>query len=260
MKHLPLILLLLMSLPGMGQITGNLQVRDSSALKLDAAALSKMKGKWKLSETVERRRGEESRQERGILVRFGPQGAVTTSWCGDCFEEAAGQWELLNEQTLSLSGSRTETKYLYGKWVVYALSEQELVLASVLTSSGDWVKELRFTKNFPASLAAGTQRGCLNCWEDGGWCWGERPEQARVQWAMVQDLEQQAVSSQQRAELIRGFDWLLHYAPCVNKSLYMKAIPFYESLLQEEKHAGTKKRYMEKLAQLKAQQVEYFGE
>lgn len=261
MKYLTFIFLLF-SFQSYSQITGNIHVKDSSAIRLDSIAKNSLIGKWKLVETEEFIRNEEQRRDRGIIVNFDKEGNITTSWCFGCHEEKVGQWEVLNEQTIKISDSRKEENiYLGGEWVVYKLTDEEMILAKVLTSTGDWKKLQYFSRKVGSLAVTGPSRYCINCTEDenGRWCWGDQPERAKQHLVIVTDqIDVDGDQYQKTGKILEGIDWLLTNAPCINNHLYVKAINYYESLLTVEKEKEVIELYKEKLKHIKEQQQRYF--
>lgn len=258
MKYLSLIFLLF-SFQGFTQITGNIHVKDSNAIKLDAKAVNNLMGKWKLVRTAEFLHNEEQSRDRGLIVDFNKEGTIITSWCNDCHQEKAAEWQVLNEQTIKLSDNRTEeSKYLAGDWVVYKLTDQEMILAKVLTSSGDWKKFQYFSRNVGNPPITEVNRYCINC-TTGGWCFGDRPDEAKRQFAIVHDLvNTDGDQHQHSAEILERYEWLLNNAPCIDKLLYVNSVKYYESLLKLEKDKQAIKSYQEKIKQIKEQQQLYF--
>lgn len=261
MKYVTIFFLML-SLQSFAQITGNLNVIDSSALHLDAANLSRLKGKWKLIESVEYRRTEEQTKDQGLIVDFGKDDNLLLSWGLNYQQKKKGEWEILNNQTIKFSyPSTAEVRYLAGEWVVYKLTDQEMILAKVLTSSGDWRKLHYFSRNISHAPLTETSSYCTNCTEQGNWCWGEWPSAAKQYWAIINDPENTGENLRQfTPEVKEGIDWLLLNAPCISSSLYLKAKVLYTSLSTTETNDATKKQYTIKLAQIKAQQQFYFKE
>jgi hypothetical protein len=251
---------LLLGFHSQAQITGNPHVKDSSALMLNSAAVQNILGKWKLLRTVEYLHHEEQSRDRGLIVAFDKKGSITTSWCPDCQEENAGRWEILHEQTIKFSGGTSqESRYLAGDYVVYTLTENELILAKVLTSSGDWRKFQYFSRNLGNPPITDLTSYCINCKADGAWCLGDKPDRAKLYWVIVNlDPEKEENPGEHARKVAEGYDWLLSNAPCIDKYLYVKAISFYENLLAEAKEEQTVKAYQEKIIQTKKQQQLYF--
>jgi hypothetical protein len=241
------------------QITGNPHVKDSSAIQLDAKAVSTMMGKWKLVRTEDHFQNEERVSDRGMIVDFDDQGSMTGSWCVGCPQEIMGQWQVLHERTIKFDNNRVEaTKFLAGEWAVYKLTEQEMILAKVLTSSGDWKKFQYYTRDIGTSPVSEVNPNCINCLGD-SWCFGDRPEEAKRQWVILDDLiKSDGKRHQHKAEILKKYDWLLNHAPCITTSLYVNAVKYYEGLLKREKNKQVAKAYREKIRQIKEQQQLYF--
>lgn len=243
------------------QITGNPHVKDSSAIQLDAEAVNTMMGKWKLIRTEDHFQNEERVSDRGMIVDFEEDGAMISSWCVDCHQEILGQWQVLNEQTIKFDNNRAEeaTKFLAGEWAVYKLTEQEMILAKVLTSSGDWKKFQYYSRDIGNSPVTEVDRYCINCLGD-SWCFGDRPEEAKRQWLILDDLiKSDGDQHQHSAEIQERYDWLLNYAPCITITLYANAVKYYEGLLRLEKNEQVAKSYREKIKQIKEQGQLYFN-
>ena len=259
MKYI-VILLLFCYIHGNAQITGNPHVKDSSALKLDPKAVNSMMGKWKLIRTVEYIQNEEQVRDRGIIVDFDKEGSIITSWCTDCYQEKAGQWQVLNEQTIKFNDNRTEeNRYLAGDWVVYKLTDQEMILAKVLTSSGDWKKIQYFSRNVGNPPITEVNRYCINCSSGSSFCFGDRPDEAKQQWAIVNDLvNTDGDQHKHSAEILKRYDWLLNNAPCITPFLYVNSVKYYENLLKSEKNKQVAKSHQEKIKQIKEQQQLFF--
>ncbi|MDF9794946.1 hypothetical protein OKW21_000209 [Catalinimonas alkaloidigena] len=241
------------------QITGNPYVKDSSAIKLDTKAVNTMIGKWKLVRTEDHFQNEERVSDRGMIVDFEEDGAMISSWCVDCHQEILGQWQVLNEQTIKFDNNRAEaTKFLAGEWAVYKLTEQEMILAKVLTSSGNWKKFQYYSRDIGNLPVTEVDPNCINCLGD-SWCFGDRPEEAKRQYLLLNDLLRSDENQHQHsAEIQERYDWLLNHAPCINTSLYINAVKYYEGLLQREKNEQVAKSYREKIKQIKEQQLLYF--
>lgn len=257
MKFL-LIIFLFSCIYSNAQITGNPNVTDRSAINLDSKAVNSMIGKWKLIRTVEYIQNDEQVRDRGIIVEFDKEGTIITSWCIDCHQEKAGQWQVINEQTLKFYDNRTEeSRYLAGDWVVYKITDQEMILAKVLTSSGDWRKFHYFSSNVGNPPTTEVDRYCINC--SGQLCFGDRPEEAKLQFAILHDLvNTDGDQHQHSVEILERYDWLLNNAPCINKFLYVNSIKYYESLLKSENNMQVANSYQEKIKQIKEQQQLYF--
>lgn len=242
------------------QITGNPHVKDSSAIQLDAKAVNTMIGKWKLVRTEDHIQNEERVSDRGMIIDFDEQGSMIGSWCIDCIQEIMGQWQVLNEQTIRFDNNRSEdTKFFAGEWVVYKLTEQEMILAKVLTSSGDWKKFQYYSRDIGNPPATKVDRYCINCLSGGSWCFGDKPEEAKRQYVLLNDLLRSDENQYQHsAEILERYDWLLNNAPCINTFLYVNAVKYYEGLLQREKNEQVVKSYREKIKQIKEQQLQYF--
>jgi thiol-disulfide isomerase/thioredoxin len=258
MKYL-VIILLFCGIHSNAQITGNPNVTDINAINLDSKAVISMIGKWKLVKTVEHIQNDEQVRDRGIIVDFDKEGTIITSWCIDCYQEKAGLWQILKEQIIKFDDNRAEkNRYLAGEWVVYKLTDQEMILAKVLTSSGDWKKYHYFSRNIGNPPITEVDRYCINC-SGGSWCFGDRPDEAKRQFAIVHDLVNSDSDQQQHsAEIIERYDWLLNNAPCFNVFLYVNAVKYYESLLKDEKNIQVAKDYQEKIKKIKEQQQLYF--
>ncbi|MEK6479811.1 hypothetical protein WJR50_19875 [Catalinimonas sp. 4WD22] len=242
------------------QITGNPYVEDSSAITLNAKAVNNMIGKWKLVRTKEYIQNEERVSDRGIIIAFEQQGALTTSWCVDCHQEKAGQWQVLDERNIKFDVTQAEEiRYLAGDWVVYKLTKKEMILAKVLTSSGDWKKIHYLSRNIGNPPVTEVEQYCINCLSGGSMCFGDRPEEAKRQWVKLNDLiNSEGNQHQHSAEILKIYDWLLNNAPCINTFLYVDAAKYYEDLLQSEKDKQVAKSYSEKIKQIKAQKQLYF--
>lgn len=259
MRYL-LIILIFCCIQSNAQITGNPYVQDSSAITLNAKAVNNLIGKWKLHRTIENMKNEELVSDRGIIIDFDPPGDIITSWCMDCHQEKAGQWQVINERTIQFDVSGTEeNKYLAGEWVVYKLTEQEMILAKVLTSSGDWKKLHYFSRNIGNPPLTKVDRYCINCLSGGSMCFGDNPEEAKRQWVKLNDLiNADGEQHQHSAEILKRYDWLLNNAPCINIFLYTDAVKYFESLLQGEKDKQVVTLYTEKIKEIKEQQQLYF--
>lgn len=242
------------------QITGNPQVKDSNAISLDSDAVNSLIGKWKLEKTVENVRSKQHVRDRGMIFEFDKEGNVINSWCNGCHQEKAGQWKVVNEESIKFDDMKMkESMYLAGDWVVYKLTDQEMVLAKVLTSSGDWTKLHYFSKNIGNPPTTAIDRYCINCTE-GGSCWGDRPEEAQRQLVFVTDLvDNEGEKHQNSAEIQEKYDRLLNNAPCMGKHLYLSSVKYYEKLLKDEKNEQMIKPYKEKIKQIKEQQQLYFN-
>jgi hypothetical protein len=259
MRYL-VIIFLLYCVQSNAQITGNPHIKDSSAIKLNAKAVNTMIGKWKLVRTIESIQNEELVSDRGIIIDFDIQGNITTSWCIDCHQEKVGQWQVINERTIKFDINRAEgNKYLAGEWVVYKLTDQEMILAKVLTSSGDWKKFHYLSRNIGNPPVTEVDRYCINCLSTDSMCFGDKPEEAKRQWVILVDLiKSDGNQSQNKAEILKGYDWLLNNAPCITVSLYVHPVKYYEGLLQGEKNKQVAKTYRQKIKQIKEQQLLYF--
>lgn len=258
MRYLPIIFSFCY-MQSIAQITGNPHVVDSSAIQLDAKAVSTMMGKWKLVRTEDHFQNEERVNDRGMIIDFEEDGAMISSWCVGCHQETLGQWQVLDEQTIKLDNNRAEeaTKFLAGEWVVYKLTEQEMILAKVLTSSGDWKKFQYYSRDIGSPPLTKADPYCINCL-GGSWCFGDRPEEAKRQWFILDDLiKSDGKRHQHKAEILKKYDWLLNNAPCIT-SLYINAVKYYEGLLRREKNKQVAKSYREKIKQIKEQQQLYF--
>ena len=258
MRHLAIIFLFCY-IQSNAQITGNPHVKDSSAIKLNAKAVNSMMGKWKLVRTEDQFQNEERVSDRGMIIDFKEDGAIMSSWCVDCYQEILGQWQVLNEQTIKFDNNRAEaTKFLAGEWAVYKLTEQEMILAKVLTSSGDWKKFQYYSRDIGNSPVTEVDPHCINCLGD-SWCFGDRPEEAKRQYVLLNDLLKSDENHHQHsAEIQKRFEWLLKHAPCINTTLYINAVKYYEGLLQSEKNKQVAISYREKIRQIKEQQQMYF--
>lgn len=259
MKYL-LIIFLFSYFQSNAQITGNPHLKDSSAIKLDSKAVNSMIGKWKLLKTVEYIHNEEQVRDRGIIVDFDNEGTIITSWCIDCYQIKAGQWQILNEKTIKFDDNETEIrKYLAGDWAVYKLTDQEMILTKVLTSSGDWKKFQYFSRNIGNPPINEVNHYCINCIQGGSLCFGDKPDEAKRQWVIMNDLvNTEGDTHQHSAEILERYDWLLNNAPCINKFLYLNSVKYYESLLKDEKNMQVAKSYQDKIKQIKEQQQLYF--
>lgn len=261
MKYL-VIIFLFCCVQSSAQITGNPHVKDSKAIELNAGAVNSMMGKWKLIKTVETIHKEEQTRDRGILVEFGTEGDFIISWCVDCHEEKAGQWQVLNQQSIKIEATRTgENRYLAGDWVVYALTDQEMILAKVLTSSGDWNKLQYFSRNIGNPPLSEVNRYCINCTSGDSLalCFGDKPDETKRQWAVVHDLiNADGDQHQHSTEILERFEWLLSNAPCINNFLYVNSANYYEKLIKSEENKQVIKSYQEKITKIKEQQQLYF--
>ena len=259
MKYLTFIFLLL-SFQSFAQITGNLHIKDSSAIQLDSTAVFSLLGKWKLMETVEFIRDEEQIRDRGIIVDFDTKGDIITSWCVGCHEENAGKWKVINEQTIKFNDNRAEeNRYLAGEWAVYKLTDDEMILAKVLTSSGDWKKLHYLSRNIGNPPTTEANRYCINCTQDGLWCYGDRPEEAARQWIKLYEMiNSDGDKHQNSGEILERIEWLLQNAPCISDYLYVQSAAYYESLLKVEKNMEARALYRDKLKQINEKHKLYF--
>lgn len=267
MSRFFLLAFLLISMHAHGQITGNLRVKDNNAVPLDQAALNKLAGKWKLLRTEEYLRGQTTSQERGMLFEFGREGSLHASWCVGCYQELVAKWEVLDERVLNLRElehqkeleRRENSSFLAGSWAVYKLSDDALILAKVLTSNGDWKKIHYFSRQLGTQPASATERHCMNCSNDGRWCWGDQPEASKQQWAALNSLLNEPENYHSKsAEIVQSVDWLLQHAPCVSEHLYIKAADYYQKLLNAQLQAAVRDSLAQKLEKVKAQQKIYF--
>ncbi len=260
MKYLTLAFIFI-SIHSYAQITGNPHVKDSNAITLNEKAVSDLLGKWKLLRSEELQDGEKQVKERGIIIDFSEGGEFTSSWCVGCYLENAGQWEVIKEQTINFEGMQPELKkYLAGEWAVYKLTDAELILARVLTSTGSWKKLHYFSKDVGDPPTTKVNRYCINCMAEGNWCWGDRPEEAQQQWIVLIDMiDIDRESLQNSHEVFKRIDWMLQNAPCIDDQLYMQAIGYYESLLKIEKNNENIAQYSNDLEQIKKQRAMYFN-
>jgi hypothetical protein len=129
-------------LPVQAQITGNLNVKDPKALEITAERIQMLCGKtWWGLQINETKRGEKEKRDIRETIKFLCNGEIDGKY---------GKWEAINSQFLQIKRS-IERKHAYfifnGPYYIYEISDSTLVLAQVLTSNGDWVKELMFTSS-----------------------------------------------------------------------------------------------------------------
>lgn len=259
MKYITIIFVLL-NFQCYSQITGNLHVKDTNAIKLDTKVLKKFVGKWKFTKSQEIFHEEEQIKKREIIIDFDLGGELSTSLCVGCYEEKSGFWRIHNDNLVTISGSQTfNNKYFKGEWHLYKLNKDEMVLAKVLTSSGSWKKMLFFSRDIGKPITNKIDRYCMNCNENNTWCWGDRPEEAKRYWSVLNDLTSNEKDIEVNSmKILKKIDWLLINAPCINL-LYDISIKFYRRLLNEEKNEHTILLYQEKIKQIERQQLKYFN-
>jgi hypothetical protein len=126
-----------------GQITGNTNVVDPMALKIDGGVLNMLMGKkWKCEDVIETRRGEVINYGSDIRIEFLLGGKIINT----IFRNDSGAWKVVNTQYLILSWpQKNHSRWrLAGSFSIYKVSDSIALLAQVLTSNGDWRKEYLF--------------------------------------------------------------------------------------------------------------------
>lgn len=136
------------------QITGNANVRDIKAIPLDSATASKLLGAWKCITYVEDMKGVRSTTDKPeIILELKIDGTYTERRCIECDFLKTGIWQ--NKTTtiefLVDKNHRHNKNRLEGQWAVYELTSKNMTLTRILTSSGDWKKEIRFERLSPNS-------------------------------------------------------------------------------------------------------------
>ncbi len=259
MKYLT-IFIFFISIHSMAQITGNPNVEDANAVKLDAEVVNRITGKWKLIKTVDYLKYEEQEWDRGIIVDFDQEGSIVSSWCDGCHQEKTGEWKIINEQSIKFYSIQPDVStFLAGDWVVYKLTNDEMILAKVLTSSGDWKKFQYFSRDVSNKPLTEVTSYCINCNSEGSYCFGDKPEEAKRQWVMVSFLVKNNENNiNDSSDILERYDWLLKNAPCIDKFLYVNAVKYYEKLLKDEENNQLIASYNEKIKLIKKQQQLYF--
>ncbi len=126
-----------------GQITGNPYVTDPRAILITSKDTSMLCGRtWRYINYLEVRRDQQKEDLReGKIIKFSPNGTLVTNW-------NHGRWAIVGERILQIDFPELRHKqreFIQGSYSVYELNDTSLVLGQILTSNGDWRKELHFS-------------------------------------------------------------------------------------------------------------------
>jgi hypothetical protein len=126
----------------LGQITGKSNTPDPRALAITADLQSRLVDRiWFGSQVLEVRRGTtENRERYHGSVTFDRQGKLIGQWDGEI-----GSWLTVNQQVVQITITKG-TQFLGGAYSIYELTDSTLVLGQILTSTGDWTREHRFSQ------------------------------------------------------------------------------------------------------------------
>jgi len=132
------------------QITGNSNVKDVNAVILDSVAISKLQGQWSCVSYVENIKDDiRTNTEPHIILELKSDKTYIEKRCKDCRFFKDGNWDVLPNNTFKFAVNtrhKQSGNKLEGIWVIHKLTDKELMMVRILTSTGDWKKEIRFKR------------------------------------------------------------------------------------------------------------------
>ena len=135
-----------------GQGTEQRGVLDPAGLVIDSSIVVLIKGEWVVRNAVQSLRDSTREIEvRYWRIFFMDNDSLKASACDDCFQKEGGKWRIVQRRWLKTEGDLRFAAYrgdfqFGGDWMVYKITNDELILGKKLTTSGNWQKTWTFER------------------------------------------------------------------------------------------------------------------
>lgn len=89
-----------------------------------------------------------------------------------------------------------------------------------------------------------------------GWCWGDRPGDAKAKFAQYSD----SYKFGSYEDAVEPLEWLLTHTPNLNKSIYQNGVKIYQTLAEKVTDETLRNQYEDRALELYDLRVKYYGE